>query len=103
MLKSILWMVYTQPGQIDEGCKLLSDELDKINNKYQKPLILSEFGTDTLPGCHSEQPEMWSEEYQVEFIKNYTSTTSFSEDGEFVCQVIVTEEAKLFSDVIRIF
>jgi len=62
---------YTHPGQIDEGCKLLSDELDKINNKYQKPIILSEFGTDTLAGCHSEQPEMWSEEYQVEFIKNY--------------------------------
>ncbi len=62
---------YTQSGQIDEGCKLLSNELDKINSKYKKPLILSEFGTDTLAGCHSEQPEMWSEEYQVEFIKNY--------------------------------
>jgi len=44
---------------------------NESNNKYQKPIILSEFGTDTLAGCHSEQPEMWSEEYQVEFIKNY--------------------------------
>ena len=62
---------YVQSGRIDEGIEVLSEELDKIHAKYKKPMILSEFGTDTLPGCHSQPPEMWSEEYQVEFIKKY--------------------------------
>lgn len=59
---------YSQPGQIAEGCKLLSEELDALYERYQKPIILSEFGTDTIPGWHAQPPEMFSEEYQVAFI-----------------------------------
>lgn len=62
---------YTQPGNIDEGCEILSKEMDNLYEKYHKPIILSEFGADTIPGCHSQPPEMFSEEYQTEFIKKY--------------------------------
>ncbi len=62
---------YTESGEIDKGIEYLSSELDKIHAKYPKPMILSEFGTDTLPGAHSQPSEMFSEEYQVEFIKKY--------------------------------
>ncbi|MHA1843878.1 MAG: beta-glucuronidase [Promethearchaeota archaeon] len=62
---------YTQPGQIDEGINYLSSELDEIYEKYKKPVILSEFGADTIPGYHSQPPEMFTEEYQVEFLKKY--------------------------------
>ena len=60
---------YVQSGRIDEGASLLSGELDAIYEKFKKPLILSEFGADTIPGVHSHPPEMFSEEFQVEFLR----------------------------------
>ncbi len=62
---------YMQPGKIDEACDILSKEMDKIFEKHRKPIILSEFGADTIPGWHSQPPEMFSEEYQTEFLKKY--------------------------------
>jgi beta-glucuronidase len=62
---------YMQPGRIDEACEILSDEMDKLNEKYHKPILLSEFGADTIPGWHSQPSEMFSEEYQSEFIEKY--------------------------------
>ncbi|NVM17641.1 MAG: beta-glucuronidase [Candidatus Lokiarchaeota archaeon] len=62
---------YLQPGNIDEACKSLSEEMDKLYERYHKPILLSEFGADTIPGCHSQPPEMFSEEYQAEFIEKY--------------------------------
>jgi len=65
---------YEHQGQIDEGIKNLSQNLDDVYEKYKKPVILSEFGADTIPGCHAPPPEMFSEEYQVEFIKKFIET-----------------------------
>jgi beta-glucuronidase len=62
---------YSQHGQIEEGVKLLSREIDLLHERYRKPLILSEFGADTIPGHHAMPPEMFSEEYQAEFLTQY--------------------------------
>jgi len=62
---------YTDPGELDLGCQKLSAELDALHAKYHKPLILTEFGADTIAGCHAEQPEMFSEEYQAEMLARY--------------------------------
>lgn len=59
---------YTQSGDISEGIRQLSDDLDAINQKYAKPLILTEFGADAISGWHAQPPEMFSEEYQAEII-----------------------------------
>src|SRR5262249_54927635 len=59
---------YTQSGQIDIGVKRLSREIDLVHQRFPGPFILTEFGTDTIPGHHAEPPEMFSEEYQVEFL-----------------------------------
>jgi beta-glucuronidase len=65
------WGWYTNPGDIKTGAALLSRELDMIYQKLHKPIIITEFGADTYPGMHAEQPEMFTEEYQTEFIKAY--------------------------------
>lgn len=65
------WGWYTNPGDINAGAKLLSAELDKLYKQLQKPIIITEFGADTYPGMHAEQTEMFTEEYQMEFIKAY--------------------------------
>jgi beta-glucuronidase len=62
---------YTEQGRIEDGCEIVSNELDKIHQKYPKPLIMTEFGVDTISGWHAQPPEMFSEEYQVKFLKRY--------------------------------
>lgn len=59
---------YSESGRIEEGVAHLSLELDDLFEKYRKPIILTEFGTDTIPGMHAQPPEMFSEEYQVAFL-----------------------------------
>jgi beta-glucuronidase len=67
---------YSQPGRLVEGCALLSEELDALHAKYPKPLLLTEFGADTIPGCHAQPPEMFSEEYQAEMLTRYIEVLS---------------------------
>lgn len=65
------WGWYTNTGDIPAGAKMLSAELDRLYQKVQKPVLITEFGADTYPGMHAEQPEMFTEEYQTAFIKAY--------------------------------
>lgn len=65
------WGWYTNQGDIKTGAKLLSDELDDLYSKLKKPIVITEFGADTFPGMHADQAEMFTEEYQVQFIKAY--------------------------------
>jgi len=56
---------YREVGQIEEGSAKLSVELDAMYEKFHKPLIMTEFGADTISGWHAQPPEMFSEEYQA--------------------------------------
>lgn len=62
---------YTESGRAEEGAAIFGRELDALHQKFGKPILVTEFGVDTLPGCHSADGEMWSEEYQAEFIECY--------------------------------
>ena len=62
---------YAHAGKITDGIKGLEQELDATHAKFNKPIILAEFGADTLPGWHAEPSEMFSEEYQAEFLTAY--------------------------------
>lgn len=37
--------------------------------KIGKPVMMTEYGADTLAGLHNCAPEMWSEEFQVALYK----------------------------------
>lgn len=62
---------YFDPLNLDEAMKKLSNELEDIYGKTKKPIIISEFGSDTIPGFHSASDELYTEEYQVEYWKKY--------------------------------
>jgi beta-glucuronidase len=62
---------YVAGGRFDDATKMLAGELDALHKLLGKPIVMMEFGTDTLPGVHNQPPEMWTEEYQVEFIRRY--------------------------------
>lgn len=66
---------YTQGGRIEEGMGLLEQELDQLHAKMGKPIIIAEFGADTVAGVHRVPAEMWSEEYQVEVLKAHLDVT----------------------------
>lgn len=61
---------YTNAGRVADGAAVFGRELDHLAS-YGKPVVVTEFGTDTLPGCHAADAEMWTEEYQAEFIEAY--------------------------------
>ena len=65
------WGWYSQGGQIDAGAEFLAQELDGLYEQLGKPIAITEFGADTIAGAHSDPPEMWSEEYQAEFLRAY--------------------------------
>lgn len=67
---------YSQSGDLVAAAKLLSNELDANHRKYNKPIIVTEFGADAYPGRHSMETEMFTEEYQMNFIKAYLDVAS---------------------------
>jgi len=58
----------TRPGQIKQGMSEFSAALDAIHEKWAKPVIVTEFACDAIPGHHALPSEMWSEEYQAEVV-----------------------------------
>jgi len=42
----------------------------KFDIKYNKPVVITEFGADALGGFHADSDTRWSEEYQEQLYKN---------------------------------
>lgn len=62
------WGWYILTGDLKTGEKILENELRGWAAKYGKPIIMSEYGADTVAGVHSVQGAPWSEEFQVDFL-----------------------------------
>ena len=62
---------YSNTGDIKTGATQLSKELDDLYQKLKKPILITEFGADAQAGMHATPSEMFTEEYQTEFIKAY--------------------------------
>lgn len=64
------WYSYT--GDLESARKALHEELDGWVAKYPtKPIIISEYGADTMAGLHSVLGLIWSEEFQIELLDVY--------------------------------
>ena len=57
---------YNLSGDLETAKYAFNIELD-FWEKIDKPLILSEYGADTVNGLHNVVPEMFSEEFQIEY------------------------------------
>ncbi|MDB5383309.1 MAG: Beta-glucuronidase [Rhodospirillales bacterium] len=47
---------YTHGGRLDEGAEVLARGLDDLNARFAKPIVMTEFGTDTIPACMPSHP-----------------------------------------------
>lgn len=65
------WGWYVDGGELEKGLAHLEQELDAIWQTFQRPVIMTEFGADTVAGLHGHPAVMWSEEYQAEFVRGY--------------------------------
>lgn len=59
---------YDETGNLQAIAPLLKDDLTAYYEKFRKPIIVTEFGADTIDGFHSLRKEAFSEEYQAAFL-----------------------------------
>jgi beta-glucuronidase len=62
---------YVEPGDLDAAERGLEAELQGWASTHRKPIIVTEYGADTLAGLHTTQAGLWSEEYQVALLETY--------------------------------
>lgn len=73
---------YTKPVDLDQAGKDLAKELDATFEKYGKPIMITEFGADTVEGLHATTAQMFTEEFQTAFIFKYLEVL---EQRDFMC------------------
>ena len=59
---------YNLSGDLDAACDAWNTELD-FWQSLGKPVMVTEYGTDTYPGIHNVNAEMFSEEFQAEYYR----------------------------------
>jgi beta-glucuronidase len=62
------WGWYVDHYDLESAEKHLDAELSAWEAKYSVPIVITEYGADTLSGGHSIHNLPWSEEYQTEFL-----------------------------------
>jgi len=75
------WGWYTLGGQLETARQMLAKEFDQVWERWHKPIIMTEFGADTIPGYHADQGIMWTEEYQADYIRFHLEVAA---EREFV-------------------
>jgi beta-glucuronidase len=59
---------YAQTGDLAAAERNLEEELRAWVEKYDKPIIFTEYGADAVAGLHDTTPGPWTEEYQAEVL-----------------------------------
>jgi beta-glucuronidase len=62
---------YSQTGDLAEAEAALEKELQGWQAKFDRPIIMTEYGADTLAGLHSVLGLPWSEEFQTQMLDMY--------------------------------
>ncbi|WP_310277922.1 beta-glucuronidase [Haloactinomyces albus] len=62
---------YVHSGDLAAAERGLEDELNAWADRHDKPILITEYGADTVAGLHSVTPQPWTEEYQVDLLEMY--------------------------------
>src|SRR4051812_12390784 len=60
---------YVDTGDLAAAARALEAELNAWAEKYDKPIIITEYGADTVAGLHSIVPMPWTEDYQTALLE----------------------------------
>lgn len=62
---------YIEPGELHLAEQMLEAELRGWVEKHGKPILVTEYGADAMPGLHSVGAEPWTEDYQAALLDTY--------------------------------
>jgi beta-glucuronidase len=62
---------YVDHGDLDAAEHRLEAELRQWADRHHKPIIITEYGADTMVGLHSAMDAPWSEEFQADLLDRY--------------------------------
>ena len=70
------WGWYTDGGELEKGIRRMDEEFDILWQELGRPVLVTEFGADTVAGLHGEPAVMFTEEYQADLIRGYLATAA---------------------------
>lgn len=62
--------------------QILDDKLKELKQLHKKPMLLTEFGADSIPGYLSKSRDLWSEEYHADLLRE---TFAIAEKHPEIC------------------
>ncbi|BFZ04367.1 hypothetical protein BsWGS_07406 [Bradybaena similaris] len=62
---------YTDTGRLEVIRYQMQREFAGFRNLYRKPILVTEYGVDTVPGLHMNPSFVFSEEYQVSYLHEH--------------------------------
>lgn len=62
---------YEDTGNLVTAERRLQEELERFEKRFQRPLLILEYGADTVAGLHATHDVPWSEEYQADLLEMY--------------------------------
>lgn len=62
---------YVDHGDLDAAERNLEAELRQWASLHNKPILITEYGADTIAGLHSIDAAPWSEEFQAQLLDRY--------------------------------
>ncbi|KAF5308075.1 hypothetical protein FQR65_LT06450 [Abscondita terminalis] len=95
---------YVNPGHLNMIVKNVVEEANAWHTKYNKPVLMSEYGADAMPGLHIYPEYIWTEEYQLNLMFNHFKAfdTLRREDwfvGEFIWNFADFKTAQTYTRV----
>ncbi|KAI8035893.1 hypothetical protein M5D96_011324 [Drosophila gunungcola] len=80
---------YSNTGRLDMVTQNVIEEATAWNKHYNKPIIMSEYGADTLEGLHMLPAYVWSEEFQTEvFSRHFKAFDELRRKGWFIGEFV---------------
>lgn len=87
---------YVQTGKIEQIYPSMKADLKKWYEKYKKPVIVTEYGADTIAGFHKLPEVIFSEEYQKRCIEENNRAMDD-------CDFVIGEHIWAFADFMTAF
>lgn len=80
---------YSNPGRLHMITKRVLDEATEWHKKHNKPVLMSEYGSDTVEGLHLLPAFVWSEEYQVQqFSQHFVAFDQLRKQNFFIGEFV---------------
>ncbi|XP_063709654.1 beta-glucuronidase isoform X2 [Culicoides brevitarsis] len=80
---------YSNTGRLDMVTKNVIDEATAWHNMHNKPVLMSEYGADTVEGLHILPAYVWSEEFQEQlFAKHFIAFDRLRKAGFFIGEFV---------------